>query len=304
MSQVHKPQASNDLFASYADYLAEIEQALQLHLHYSTECPELLAESTSYSFQAGGKRLRPLLVVLACELCGTPWKQALPAASAIEMIHTYSLIHDDLPAMDDDDLRRGRPTNHVIYGEANAILAGDALLTRAFEILALHLPDPVVAVECIRILSRAAGAEGMVGGQVLDLAAEDPGCVLNQQELERVHNLKTGRMITASLLMGGVIAKADSVTLKGLETYGNAIGLAFQVADDLLDYTGCAESMGKQVQKDLKKGKATFPGLLGLEESRRYANNLIVSACQALEPWGDKAEHLRAIAHYIVERNR
>jgi geranylgeranyl diphosphate synthase, type II len=267
-----------------------------------SDCPEALRDAMSYSLLAGGKRLRPLLTLLACEATGGPIDAAMPAACAIEMVHTYSLIHDDLPAMDDDDLRRGIPTCHVNFGEARAILAGDALLTLAFEIIARDVNPPATAAACCVDLANAAGAVGMVGGQEADLAAEDTG-VANVEELEAIHRRKTGRLLCAALTMGGRIGGADAEALAHLERYGTNVGLAFQIVDDLLDIVGEQSKMGKGVRKDATHGKLTYPSLLGVEESRERARALVAQACCSVAAFGERRRHLEALARFVVERD-
>ena len=268
---------------------------------FGPDCPEALREAMAYSLLAGGKRLRPLLTLLACEAAGGRVPAALPAACAIEMVHTYSLIHDDLPAMDDDELRRGRPTCHVQYGEALAILAGDALLTLAFEIVARDVKPPAVAAACCADLANASGAVGMVGGQVADLAAEDSG-QLSLEELEGIHRRKTGRLLCAALTMGGRIAGASPEAIENLERYGRKVGLAFQIVDDLLDIVGEPTKMGKGVRKDANHGKLTYPALLGVEESRERARALIAEACCAIAGFRQR-QHLEALARFVLERD-
>jgi geranylgeranyl diphosphate synthase type II len=241
-------------------------------------------------------------VLFAAEACGSNWEAALPAACAVEMIHTYSLIHDDLPAMDNDDLRRGRPTCHKAFGEAVAILAGDALLALAFEVMARDLADAEVAARCCGALAAAAGATALVGGQADDLAVEFTEGDLSA--LEHIHRRKTGAMFVASLRLGGYVAGADAIRQLALERFGQKIGLAFQITDDLLDVDGDEAKLGKRVGKDSKQGKLTFPGLLGIDESRRRAQGLIDEACAALAPLGEDRFRLDALAHYVVERNR
>lgn len=255
----------------------------------------------NYSVSGGGKRLRPLLVLLAADACEGAVDAALPAASAVELIHNYSLIHDDLPAMDDDEFRRGRLTCHRRFDEATAILAGDALLTLAFEVLA-ELKPPVVAVRCTRELARAAGLAGMVGGQVDDIyAGVGPGTL---EWLESLHSRKTGALLTVSLRLGGITASASDEQLAALTEFGGRLGLAFQITDDLLDVLGSAEATGKGVQKDRGAGKLTYPGLLGIEESKRRARKLIDEAKDCLRPLGPAAGRLNALAEYVVERDR
>ncbi|MEZ6049009.1 MAG: polyprenyl synthetase family protein [Planctomycetaceae bacterium] len=279
-----------------------IEPELQRYLELSPECPPRLAESMSYSLLAGGKRLRPALVMIACEACGSDPLTALPAACAIEMVHTYSLIHDDLPAMDDDDLRRGRPTNHRQYDEATAILAGDGLLTYAFEVIARNQKPELAALNCVLELASAAGPEGMVGGQMADLLAETEA-VTQIEGLEHIHLRKTGRLLRAALRMGAIIGGADDITLSALSEYGYCLGLAFQITDDLLDITGNQAKMGKAVQKDQESGKATYPGLLGLEESRERATQLIHRAQELIAPLGVRSQQLEQLASFVLERD-
>jgi geranylgeranyl diphosphate synthase type II len=279
----------------------EVDDALSRYTTYDDDCPSHLADAIRHSLLAPGKRLRPLLVLMACEACGYDRKSALPAACAVEMIHTYSLIHDDLPAMDDDDMRRGRPTCHVAFGEATAILAGDALLAQAFEILARDTQPGEVAARCVAELARAAGASELVGGQEDDLKAEFTNGGL--EHLERIHRRKTGAMIRVSLRLGGLVAQATDSQLAALDVYGEKIGLAFQIVDDLLDLTGDEAAMGKRLQKDSTKGKLTFPAVLGEAESRRRAAALIDEACSAVAVFGDRSAGLEALARYVVDRN-
>ena len=289
-----------------ARYASQIEEALVEALPSDPDTPPDLLEAMRYSLMAGGKRLRPILVLLAAEACGADPRDAMPAACAVEMVHTYSLIHDDLPAMDDDDLRRGQPTSHVAFGEAMAILAGDALLTRAFEILAADLPDPVVAAECCRVLASAGGSDGMVGGQVADLAetntspesVDDPLQVLGD-----IHRRKTGRLLAASLELGAVVAGAEKQVRESLLDYGQQVGLAFQVADDLLDVEGDINRTGKTSGRDAHLGKWTYPALAGNDTSRRLARNCIASACAAVEPLGEAGEPLKVLAEFVIERD-
>lgn len=263
--------------------------------------PDRLRQAMRYSMFSGGKRLRPILVLLAADACMGALDSAMPAACAVEMVHTYSLIHDDLPAMDDDEMRRGQPTCHRQFDEATAILAGDALLTLAFEVLTDVRPM-LAAVECCRFLAQASGAAGMVGGQIDDLNAATGAGTL--EWLESLHRRKTGALLSVCLKMGGIIAGADSERQKALMEYGEKIGLAFQIADDLLDVEGDAEKLGKEVRKDDAAGKLTYPGLLGVEESKRRARDLVSSARDSLRPLGPAGSRLVALADYIVERDR
>ncbi len=265
-------------------------------------CPPRLAEAMRYSVLGGGKRLRPILALMAAEACGADPVEALPSACALEMVHTYSLIHDDLPAMDDDDLRRGRPTCHRAFDEATAILAGDGLLTLAFEVVVRHTRPPDAAAACVRILAEAAGPEGMVGGQMADLEAEGraDGTV---DALEAIHRRKTGALLRAPLRMGAAVARAPESVDRALDHYGRCVGLAFQIVDDLLDVQGDEAKMGKRVGKDLGLGKWTYPGLLGVEGSRRKARQLAEEADAALGPLGERGARLRALAWHLVERD-
>lgn len=291
----------NTLEAYAAETRAEIEVALTKWTEFDANCPPKLREAIRYSLLAPGKRLRPLLVLMSAEACGYDRSLAMPAACAVEMIHTYSLIHDDLPSMDDDDLRRGQPTCHKQYDEATAILAGDALLTRAFEIMALEIKPADVAACCCAELAGAAGAVGMVAGQVADLAGETGSGSL--AELEAIHRRKTGAMFRVSLRLGAVVAQATPEQLRGLDTYGQKLGLAFQIVDDLLDVHGSETAMGKRTGKDSDRGKLTFPRLLGPEASRTRARQLIDEACAAVNEFGARASHLESLARYVVERN-
>jgi geranylgeranyl diphosphate synthase type II len=284
-----------------------VEEHLRSALGAAGNCPASLAEAMRYSLLAPGKRLRPLLVILAAEACGGRDTAALPAASAVEMIHAYSLIHDDLPAMDDDDLRRGQPTCHKQFGEALAILAGDALLTLAFQVLAEGYP-PATAAACCRALAVGAGAAGMVGGQVDDLACEHQGGDL--ATLTHVHACKTGALFRACLRLGALAAQGerpggpDPQLLGALDGYGRGFGLLFQITDDLLDVEGDAAQAGKRVGKDAARGKLTYPGFLGVAESRRRAADVAREAQAHLKPLGPAGERLTALIQMIVERNR
>jgi geranylgeranyl diphosphate synthase type II len=269
--------------------------------------PATLVEAMRYSLLAGGKRLRPILVLMANEAAGGMEQEAFPAAAAVEMVHTYSLIHDDLPAMDDDDLRRGRPTCHKVFGEALAILAGDALLTRAFETLASHYP-PVTAAACCRELARGAGSAGMVGGQVEDLAAEQqPGTL---ESLKNVHGRKTGALFRACLRLGILAAQGerpggpDPRLVESLDAYGRCFGMIFQITDDLIDVESSAEKTGKRTQKDAARGKLTFPGLLGLEESKNYTHEFAAQAEQQLRPLGLAGHRLAGLLQFTLARDR
>jgi geranylgeranyl diphosphate synthase type II len=299
------------------DYLrdrrAETEKHLREALRPQSGLPASLLEAMRYSLLAPGKRLRPILTVMAAEACGGENANPWPAACAVEMIHAYSLIHDDLPAMDDDDLRRGQPTCHKQFGEALAILAGDALLTMAFQVLAEGYPA-TAASSCCAELARAAGAAGMVGGQVDDLAWEQgdgrrDACP-TVEGLEYLHLRKTGALIQASLRLGALAAYAQrnspppAELMERLDGYGRCLGLAFQIVDDLLDVEGDAEQTGKRVGKDAARGKLTYPGFLGVTESRCRAERLGRQACEHIEPLGDSAGRLRALVSFVLNRDR
>jgi geranylgeranyl diphosphate synthase type II len=280
---------------------ALVDQALDAYTTFGDGCPDRLREAMRYSLLAPGKRLRPVLVLMAAEACGGDREAALPAACAVEMVHSYSLIHDDLPAMDDDDLRRGRPTCHKAFSEGLAVLAGDALLALAFQTLAQNIEPPEVAASCCAVLAHAAGPTQLVGGQADDLAGEFFGGYLDT--LESIHRRKTGAIILAALQLGALTASASQRERDALEEYGKRVGLAFQIVDDLLDVNGDAAALGKGVGKDTQRGKLTFPGVIGVEESARRAAVLIDEAVAALAPFGSHASSLEALARYVLERN-
>ena len=263
-----------------------------------------IVAAMQHSLMAGGKRLRPILCLAATEAVGGDEAAALPAAGALEMIHTYSLIHDDLPAMDNDDLRRGKPTCHVAFDEATAVLAGDALLTLAFQLLSsVHISSRAPAVtwlDVIYSIATAAGYCGMIQGQMLDISSE--GKHLPLEQLEAMHKLKTGALIEASLRCGAVIGGADQGQIESLERFAKNIGLAFQVADDILNVEGDPKLMGKSTGTDKLRKKSTYPSILGLNESKAFAKKLVRNALQAIENFDKRSEPLRAIAAYIIER--
>jgi len=351
---------SNSAFANHLDELRKVvEAALREELRRAT-WPGSLRAAVEYSLMAGGKRLRPVLVLLANDVCGGRPENAIAAACAIEMIHTYSLIHDDLPSMDDDDFRRGRATSHKVFGEALAILAGDCLLTWAFEVIAAAPIPPDRTLRLTQCLAAAAGGAGMVGGQVLDLEAERglfanaqtragetknthnsgledikiadnrpvnsadspglqsrhssalPNSVANDsnrtaethvEDLSRIHKMKTGALIAGALEMGAECGFADENSKARLRQYGHCIGLAFQIADDLLDVTGDQTKLGKTPGRDADLGKLTYPGLLGIVNSRKKAEELIKEACDAVDIFGDRSRWLKDLARFIVERD-
>lgn len=261
-----------------------------------------LFEAMSYAVVAGGKRLRPFLVVTSSELFNVARRSALRVAAAIEMVHTYSLVHDDLPAMDDDDLRRGKPTCHVMFDEATAILAGDALLTLAFEVLgdeATH-SNPKVRSRLIQSLAASAGGRGMVGGQAIDLAAESES--LDIASIIRLQRMKTGELIAFSCTSGAILGKASEHAYNALHAYAHDLGLAFQITDDLLDTLGDEVNLGKRVGKDAAAGKATFVSILGAGRAREQARMLVDQAIVHLKMFGDKADLLRDVARFVIER--
>ncbi|MBT3767479.1 MAG: polyprenyl synthetase family protein [Rhodospirillaceae bacterium] len=279
-----------------------IEDVLDRLLPSAQDPESRLMDAVRYSTLGGGKRIRPFLVVSGAALFSVDERCALRAGAAIEMIHCYSLIHDDLPAMDDDDLRRGQPTCHKKFDEATAILAGDALLTKAFEILGepeTHA-DPAVRAELVVSLARASGDAGMVGGQMLDLMAEERE--LDIPEITRLQRLKTGALISFSCEAGGILGKAPEPQRHALKAYAHDLGLAFQIADDLLDVEGTAEEVGKATGKDEAAGKATFVSLLGVERARDQANMLADQASQHLDIFGEKADCLKQLAQFVVKR--
>jgi geranylgeranyl diphosphate synthase type II len=264
--------------------------------------PPVLREAMRYSLLAGGKRLRPVLAMASYEACGGRAEDIVGCAAALEFIHTYSLIHDDLPAMDNDDMRRGKPTNHKVYGEAVAILAGDGLLTEAFRLLLRdRRAKSDYLVEAVRELSRAAGVRGMVGGQALDILSES--AEPDGGTLESIHRRKTGALIAAAVRLGGIMAGAPQETMKALAAYGENLGLAFQIVDDILDVKGDTAVLGKSTGSDAKKKKMTYPALYGVDASMRMAEELIGRAVRALEPLSDRAEPLREIARYVIKRS-
>ena len=282
---------------------ARVEDVLERVLPAEDVAPATLHRAMRYAVLGGGKRIRPMLAYAACEALGAPAERADACAAALEIVHAYSLIHDDLPAMDDDDLRRGRPTCHVAFGEATAILAGDALQALAFEVVASDdaAIDAAVRVEMLRALAAACGSLGMAGGQALDLDAV--GTRLAPGALERMHVLKTGALIRAAVRLGALASGAsDERTLGCLERYGHCVGLAFQIRDDVLDIEGETEVIGKQRGADIARDKPTYPAILGLDESRRLAHALRDEALEALRRAGIASEPLADLAHYAVER--
>ncbi|RJR41016.1 MAG: polyprenyl synthetase family protein [Desulfobacteraceae bacterium] len=264
-----------------------------------------VARAMNYSLFAGGKRLRPILCIAGSEAVGGGRDGVLSVACALELIHTYSLIHDDLPAMDNDDLRRGKPTNHKVYGEAVALLAGDGLLTEAFVLMTraeASGTDPRLLLKVIALIGRAAGYEGMVGGQLVDIRYE--GAQVNPSVVEFLHSRKTGALISASVTAGAILGGGTEEQVKAITSYGEAVGLAFQIADDILDIEGDPDKTGKNTGGDAKKKKITYPSVLGLSESKRIQNSVVREALGAIGRFDEKADPLRLLASYIIERQQ
>jgi len=287
-------------------YLAErsalVDKALGRYLPKATAKPATLHKAMRYSLFAGGKRLRPILALAAAEACGGAIDAALPHACAVECIHTYSLIHDDLPCMDDDDLRRGRPTNHKVFGEGVAVLAGDALLTIAFEILSQAAPTRRYGMTAlIRELATAAGSRWLIAGQVLDLEGE--GKHTSAKDLQFIHRSKTAALLTSSIRLGAMSANAPEAKLQALTDFGQALGLAFQVIDDILDVTQTSEKLGKSAGKDVAAQKATYPAVFGLARSRAEAQRLTRAARDAVKAFGEDAAPLRVLADHLLSRD-
>ena len=297
-----QPESVFDL----STYLVEQKKAIEVALDTALPViyPEKIYEAMRYSLLAGGKRLRPILCLASCELIGGTASMAIPTACALEMIHTMSLIHDDLPAMDNDDYRRGKLTNHKVYGEDIAILAGDGLLTYAFEFIATKTENvpPHLVLQTIAHLARASGSAGLVGGQVVDLESEGKTDV-SLETLNYIHAHKTGALLEACVVCGGILAGASAADLQRLSRFAKNIGLAFQIIDDILDITATQEELGKTAGKDVQAGKVTYPSLWGIEESRRQASQLVADAKSQLAVFGSKALPLLLIADYITSRS-
>jgi geranylgeranyl diphosphate synthase, type II len=282
-----------------------VDTALDRLLPPETTQPAALHKAMRYSIFAGGKRLRPILAMAAAEAVGAQPETVLDEACSLELIHTYTLIHDDLPAMDNDDFRRGMPTSHKVFGEALAILAGDALQTEAFRLLArahaLRRHSPERLVEVSGMLADACGSQGVIGGQVVDIESE--GRSVSRETLDYIHAHKTGQLIHAAVMLGAILGGAAQARQQAIACYGQAIGLAFQITDDILDVVSTTEQLGKTVGKDAQAGKATYPGLLGMEEARRMQQHYLALSLAALDGYDEKAEPLREIGRVIVERN-
>ena len=279
----------------------EVDRALDQFLPKASTRPATIHKAMRYSLFAGGKRLRPILCLAAAEACGGKIGTALPLASAVECIHTYSLIHDDLPSMDNDDLRRGRPTCHTIFGDGIAVLAGDALLTIAFEIVSRAKPTSRYTMSILlREIAIAAGSQKLIAGQVSDLEAE--GHKTDRAQLRYIHENKTAAILTTTVRLGAMSVNADAKKLSAITKFGRALGLAFQIIDDILDVTQTSEKLGKSAGKDVAAKKATYPAVMGLEKSRAEAKRLTRQAHDALSIFSEKAEALHALANYLLER--
>lgn len=292
---------------SFEDYLNSRKEIIETELKkYFPEdiYPEILGSSIRYSLLDAGKRVRPILLLAVADLFNTPYEKALPFACGIEMIHTYTLIHDDLPAMDNDDYRRGKLTNHKVYGDAIAILAGDALLTEAFRIMTEKSLEnnvsPKKALQAIYEISFRCGIKGVVGGQVMDIISENKS--IDEATIEYIHTHKTGALILASIKVGAIISKTTKRDLERLTTYGKKIGLAFQIMDDILDIEGSFEKLGKNIGSDSAKKKNTYPSVIGLKESKELLGSLTEEAIKAIEIYGDRASILRDFAIFLRDR--
>ncbi len=300
------PAAVFDLKTYLTEKKAIVDTALQDYFPEPEGFTAELIKAMRYSLFAGGKRLRPILCMAGAEAVGGSGREVLPVACALELIHTYSLIHDDLPVMDDDDLRRGKPTNHKVFGEPIALLAGDGLLTEAFSLMTSPEVSTRISLsillKAIRLIARAAGHEGMVGGQAVDIEWE--GKEAEHAIVKFMHTHKTGALITAAVASGAILGGADESRLRSITSYGEKIGLAFQISDDILDIEGDSKTMGKRAGADEEKGKMTYPAVLGLDTSKTIQSDLVQAAVQELREFDGRAEPLRQIARYIIERKK
>ena len=301
-----KTTSANDrMDLSFSDYLKFrkelVDAALNEALPGETNYPPVVFQAVRYSLFAGGKRLRPILCLAAAEAVGSDGHAVLPVACALEMIHTYSLIHDDLPAMDDDDIRRGRPTTHKQFGEAMAILAGDAMVVLAFELLARHVRDRRLAGEMVLELAQRTGWAGMIGGQAADIAGQSQDPSLDRTRY--IHDQKTAALFEGACRLGAMVGRGDADGVAALGRFGRCLGRAFQIADDLLDVTSTAEKLGKKAGKDVTAGKQTYPGCVGVEQSRRAAGKACDDAIAELHRFGTNVDDLRELARYVVSRS-
>lgn len=295
----------NQQISSYLKEMREVvDKALALHLPVSDEYPKNLIKSMHYSVFAGGKRLRPILVLAAAESVNGPVKRIIPFSLGVELIHTYTLIHDDLPALDNDDFRRGKPTNHKAFGDTTAILAGDALQTYAFQLMTetelIKWIPPEVVLRAVNEFAKAVGPLGTIGGQMVDIESEDNDCDVST--LEYIHTHKTGYLIRACIRSGGILSQCSEKDLEALTQFGENIGLAFQIIDDILDVTGDQKEIGKDAKSDIKSKKTTYPSLFGIEESQKKAQKLIDNGIEYLDSFNSKADYLRGIASYFISR--
>lgn len=281
--------------------ISVIDKALNEYLPERDNPQSVIYRAMRYSLFAGGKRLRPILMTEVCRMCGGDVDAVMPFACAMEMIHTYSLIHDDLPAMDNDSLRRGLPTSHIKFGEATAILAGDALLNKAFEIASTHGANAHGAMRAMSVLANSSGTEGMIGGQIVDMESE--GKEIDIETLRYIHLLKTGAIIRSSCVIGAVVAGADETQIKAVDDFASNLGVAFQIRDDILDVTGDEATLGKPIGSDEQSEKNTYVKLLGLEKSEELVKEYSKKALDALSIFGDKADFLIKLTNYLVERN-
>ena len=280
-----------------------VEKVLKEYMPKEEGYQKTVIEAMNYSLSAGGKRLRPILTLEACKIVGGNEDEAIPFAIAIEMIHTYSLIHDDLPALDNDDLRRGRPTNHKVYGEAMGILAGDALLNYAFEVMlagSINKENPEKYLKAINEIAKGAGIYGMIGGQVVDVESENKQ--IEKEKLDYIHMNKTAAMMLGCMRAGATIGGANSEQMEEITKYAKNIGLSFQIVDDILDIVGDEAKLGKKVGSDIENHKSTYPSLLGLDKSKEIAHNLIDEAKKSIEKLSDDVDFLKGLAEYIIDR--
>ncbi|WAW15619.1 polyprenyl synthetase family protein [Peptostreptococcus equinus] len=294
-----------DFKASLSEKSKYIEEKIRIFAPKEEGYQKSVIEAMNYSLMAGGKRLRPILIMETYRLCGGKDDRFLPYSIAIEMIHTYSLVHDDLPALDNDDLRRGKPTNHKVYGEAMAILAGDALLNHAFQIMlegSLKYDKPENSLRAAYEISKGAGIYGMIGGQVVDVESENKK--IDKDKLDFIHLNKTAAMIVGSIRSGAILADSSEEKLEALSNYANNIGLAFQIIDDILDIEGDEKILGKHIGSDIDNEKSTYPSIIGMEESKKIAKKLIENAKSELEIFGENAEFLTNLADYIIARDK
>jgi geranylgeranyl diphosphate synthase type II len=285
----------------FSDFARMVNAELELLVPPETIPPDPIHRAIRYSLFAGGKRLRPILCLASCESLNNNPEIVLPIAAAIEMVHTYSLVHDDLPCMDNDDFRRGKPTNHKVFGEAIAVLTGDSLLTMAMEVLSSSHYQPTIRSRLIKMLTKAAGTYGMIGGQVLDMVSSNT--ILTEQQLENLHSMKTAALIRFSCMAAPVALESGAEVEDAFGEYGNLIGLAFQIVDDILDIEGTTETLGKTAGKDRKHQKVTYPSLIGIEKSRKLAEDFVDRACDIIAAY-DRNHYLRTLALHILEREK